>query len=304
MATKNSGVFTPYPQPNDRRWTRKLAAALVVVMAIGAVPSLALAETHTVEPGDTLSVIARDYGVSTADLAKANGISNLHLIRVGQSLEIPRSFHQVQSGDTLSEIAVAYGVSTSEIMALNGLGNANVIRVGQQIELPAGASAATGGTSTAAAPADPAARYASLPGRLMANPDRLSLIPSFEKWSQHYGVPTDLLMAVAYRESGWQQNVISPKGAIGVGQILPRTAEWLANDLIQIPELSPNVADDNIRMSARFLAWLVGYMGSVDAAVAGYYQGPTSVNNRGLYDDTKAYIDNINQIRSRFAAST
>lgn len=276
-----------------RRLSVVVVAALSVIVAT---PSLAGADSYTVEPGDSLSVIARDNGVSTAELAAINGISDLHLIRVGQVLELPKNTYTVTAGDTLSAIAVHHGTTSRHLAEINGLADSNLIRVGQELKLPSGSTSVT----TSPAPVNPAARYPALPSRLMANPDRLALIPSFEKWSEHYGVPTDLVMAVAYRESGWQQGVTSPAGAIGVGQILPRTAEWLANDLIQRPELDPSVADDNIRMSARFLSWLIGYMGGVDAAVAAYYQGPTSVSRIGLYDDTKEYVENIAQIRSRF----
>ena len=47
--------------------------------------------TYTVQPGDTLTRIALNYGVSTQALALANGISNLNIIYVGQVLVIPGS---------------------------------------------------------------------------------------------------------------------------------------------------------------------------------------------------------------------
>ena len=272
---------------------RLTVAALAVILLT---PTLAAAHAeYVVQPGDSLSVIAQRYGVSVSALAADNGISNRHLIRVGQVLRIPHggtTTYEVKAGDTLSEIAAAAGVSTRVLIDANGIADAHLVRVGQKLTIPAGGSAVA---------ANPAAGYNRLPSRLRANPGRLTLIPSFERWSNHYGVPTDLLMAVAYRESGWQTDVVSPKGAIGVGQILPRTADWIAGDLIQIPDLDPYNPDDNIRMSARFLAWLIGYMGSTDGALAGYYQGPGSVASRGYFDDTQAYIDNIAQIRRLFA---
>lgn len=268
--------------------------ALVASTVATASPATAQSRTsdeYRVQHGDSLSIIARDHGVSTRDLAAENGISNLHFIRVGQVLRIPGVFYQVRSGDTLSGIAVSAGVKTSELAAINGIENADRIRVGQRLRLPTGSSVGS---------ANPAAGYNRLPSRLRANPGRLGLIPSFEKWAAHYGVPADVLMAVAYRESGWQTSVISPKGAIGVGQLMPRTADWIAEDLIRLPGLDPYNPDDNIRMSARFLAWLTGYMGSLDAALAGYYQGPGSVAVKGYFADTTDYIANINQIRVLF----
>ena len=282
--------------PRRRHWPQRAIVFLSILAGfILLTPALAAADVdYKVQPGDSLSVIAQRHGVSLKLLAAENGISNIHLIRVGQVLQIPGagpSYYEVKAGDTLSEIAVSAGLSTTALVKANGLADANRIRVGQRLVLPAGTAVRS----------DPAAGYNNLPSRLRANPSRLNLIPSFEKWSKHYGVSTQLLMAVAYRESGWQNDVVSSKGAIGVGQILPRTADWIAGDLIQIPDLDPNNPDDNVRMMARFMAWLLGYMGSVDGALAGYYQGPGSVSSRGYFDVTRAYITNIHQIQGMFA---
>ena len=44
---------------------------------------------HTVESGETLGKIAAAYGVTTAAIANANGLTNPNMIRVGQRLIIP-----------------------------------------------------------------------------------------------------------------------------------------------------------------------------------------------------------------------
>ncbi|MEL7209401.1 MAG: LysM peptidoglycan-binding domain-containing protein [Actinomycetota bacterium] len=255
--------------------------------------------THIVEPGDTLSVIARDYGVSSAELAAANGIADIHLIRVGQALRVPRAepvVHVVVAGDTISHLARNYGVPAAEIVRLNGLVDPNRIRIGQQLQLPANADE---GSSLASL----AARYPNLPRSISDNPERLALVSSFERWGAHYGVAPDLLMAVAYQESGWQAGVISNKGAIGVGQILPGTATWIANDLIGEPGLDAYDPDDNIRMSARFILWLQGFHGDEATALAGYYQGPTSVRARGNFPQTDVYVASVMAGRVRFQRS-
>ncbi|MGF1599538.1 MAG: LysM peptidoglycan-binding domain-containing protein [Acidimicrobiales bacterium] len=275
-------------------------AIATTVTLIAPIP-VSAESTYVVEPGDTLSVIAREHGVSTTDLVAANGISNRHLIRIGQTLTVPSAqptVHTVGPGDSVSVIARTYGVSSADIVALNSLADINRIRIGQKLLLPGGAR------SSAAAPTENlAASYPSLPARIRDNPDRLALIPSFERWSAHYGVPRDLLMALAYQESGWQSSVVSHKGAVGIGQLLPRTSAWVASDLIGIPSLDPNVPDDNIRMSARFLLWLLGSMGGEQNALAGYYQGPTSVRIHGQYTDTRLYVGAIEAARWRFARS-
>ena len=245
--------------------------------------------SHEVVAGDSLSAIARKYGVATGELAAANSISDRHVIKAGQILTIPIRVYVVGPGDTVGHIAEVTGVSRRSLVEMNGLTNPNQIRVGARLRLPTASASVTG----------PAAAYDALPGRLLGNQDRLALIGTFERWAAHYGVPPDLLMAVAYRESGWQSDVVSVKGAVGVGQLMPTTSAWLARDLIGV-DLDPRDPDDNIRMSARFLRWVIGYMGSEEAAIAGYYQGPGSVGSRGYYDDTKAYIFNIEQIRPLF----
>lgn len=255
--------------------------------------------TYVVEPGDSLSVIAQRHGVSTADLAAANGITNHHYIRVGQRLTVPVPepvIYTVKAGDTVSGIARHFGVSARDIVAVNALADPNRIRIGQKLQLPAGADEA----STLALLA---ARYPSLPHSITANPERLRLVPSFERWAAHYGVPADLLMALAYQESGWQAQVVSSKGAIGIGQLMPATATWVATDLIGKPELDPTDPDDNIRMSARFLLWLISYHGSEGVALAGYYQGPTSVVTFGPFPQTELYVASVTAARTRFQRS-
>ena len=277
------------------------AAALVVALLVATATPAAAHTPYVVQAGDSLSVIARDHGVSTAALAEANGISRYDFIRIGQTLQVPvhgPTTYTIVAGDTVGHIARKLGVSSADLIALNGIADPNRIRAGRQLRVPSGSIA---GPTASPAPAS-AGRYPSLPSRIRSNPDRLALVPSFERWAAHYGVPVDLLMAVAYQESGWQTSVVSNKGAIGVGQLLPATAEWVAEDLIGIPSLDPNNPDDNIRMSARFLLWLIGYLGSEDAALAGYYQGPGSVTIRGLYNETQAYIANVQGARWRFQA--
>jgi N-acetylmuramoyl-L-alanine amidase len=44
---------------------------------------------HRIQPGDSLSRIAKEYKVSTQDLARANGITNPNRIREGQVIKIP-----------------------------------------------------------------------------------------------------------------------------------------------------------------------------------------------------------------------
>ena len=100
----------------------------------------------TVRAGETLSSIARAYGVSVPALAEANGLRDPNLIYPGQVLNIPAAAlvtrpttsplpldlaYQVQPGDTLRGIARHFGADWRELARANGLPDADRIYPGQ-----------------------------------------------------------------------------------------------------------------------------------------------------------------------------
>ena len=183
----------------------------------------------------------------------------------------------VRRGDTLSSIAARYGTTTGAIARANGISNPNLVVIGKRLTVPAGTSGAPS---------------AGLPAKLLAHPDRVALRPNFEHWAAHYSVPPDLLEALAWVESGWQRTVVSRTGAIGIGQLQPATVDHVRL-LIGI-NLDPNNADDNIRMSARFLRFLLdGTGGDVSTTLAAYYQGLRSVRTGPIFGETKQYVATV-----------
>jgi lysozyme len=108
---------------------------------------------YMVMAGDTLSSIAKRFGVNTYALAQANGISNASQIYVGQRICIPNiyssatgspsmgsssmssNYYTVKAGDTLSEIAKAHMTTVRRLMSLNNISNPSLIYVGQKIRL-------------------------------------------------------------------------------------------------------------------------------------------------------------------------
>lgn len=259
------------------------------------VPSGAATE-HVVEPGDTLSHIAVATGYSVAELQQWNSMNDSDRIRVGQRLTIgPASItHTVRFGDTLSQIAARHGVATAQLAAANGIADIHGLGVGTVLTVP-------GSTVLSdQAPVDIAA-YPNIPDRLADRPERLALIPVFERWSEANGLPVDLVMAVAYHESGWNQDALSSAGALGVGQLMPVTADWVATYLIGRPALDRRDAEDNIRISARYLRWLLDrFDGDERLALGGYFQGPTSVARGEWLAVTDSYVANVAAQRSRF----
>ncbi|GLY59717.1 N-acetylmuramoyl-L-alanine amidase [Pectobacterium carotovorum subsp. carotovorum] len=106
---------------------------------------------HTVARGETLSSIARRYGVSLAAMRDVNKL-NKDIVWVGQRLNIPATRtrqtastpapkkaapvkHKVVKGDSLSAIAARYGVSMKEIQQANNM-RSGTVQLGQTLVIP------------------------------------------------------------------------------------------------------------------------------------------------------------------------
>ncbi len=127
------------------------------------------------------------------------------------------------------------------------------------------------------------------------------MFPVLVAAAKEFNVPADLLMATAYVESGWKQSAVSATGALGVGQLKPDTARWIAVVLMRQPQLDPAVTKDNIRMSARFLRFLLDTTPDTRTALAAYFQGPGSASRDGITATGLAYATKILAVRPAFS---
>ena len=257
--------------------------------------------------GQTLSSIAARYQTTVAGLVAANRIGNPNLVDVGQLLHLPRTGSmgaagtpsagavRVGVGQTLSSIAARYQTTVAGLVAANRIGNPNLVDVGQLLHLPGTGSAGAAGTPSS---------VGSLPGPLLAHPDRLALRSNFVKEAIANGVPVSLLEAVCWWESGWQVAVVSPTGAIGVCQIEPPTAAYVNSVLVPGHQLNVHSPVDNITMAAAYLhQLLLGAAGNQRLAIGGYYQGLASVQRRGMLPETRTYVNGVRVYVSIFAAA-
>lgn len=78
-------------------------------------------QIHVVKPGQTVSSIARHYGVDAAWIRQYNGLTDPDRLAVGQSLVIlrPAEIYTVQPGDTLYTIAVRNGTTPRQLLRNN-----------------------------------------------------------------------------------------------------------------------------------------------------------------------------------------
>jgi len=188
----------------------------------------------------------------------------------------------VRNGDNLETIAKHNGTTVAALASANHILNPNLVVIGTKLKIPAASSS-------------------KLPSRLVAHPERLALAPRFEYWARVYNVPPDLLKGLAWYESGWQNNVVSSTGAVGIGQLEPYTSDFVSRQLLMNPKLDPKRVDDNIRMSARFLRFLLDRVGGAPGlALAAYYQGLARTQQGKFFDDTKTYVAGVSAARAHF----
>jgi soluble lytic murein transglycosylase-like protein len=104
------------------------------------------------------------------------------------------------------------------------------------------------------------------------------------------GLDPALVLAVVEAESGQEANAVSPKGAVGLMQVLPETAAEIGY---------PDAADParNLEAGCRYLAVLLeSFGGDVELALAGYNAGPGAVRRWGTvppYRETRTFIARV-----------
>jgi N-acetylmuramoyl-L-alanine amidase len=268
---------------------------------------------HEIVPGESLTSIAEADGLSVAKLAAANGLSPRAELTAGGTLSIPPQSnpgtaapgpatpsdtsaptsaapgggYRVALGDTLSAIAARYGVTVQSLAAANGLNPAGVLPAGATLTIP-------GGTLTTP-DATPAAVSAG------AQPTDETVTPSdVGAVAARNGVSPTLAEAVASEESGFNNDEVSPTGAVGVMQIEPGTWQYLSSELGG-PPLSPASAQDNVLGGVELLHSLLEQTGGdQQLAAAAYYQGLGSVRAHGIYVDTRRYVRDVMALQTRF----
>ncbi len=103
------------------------------------------------------------------------------------------------------------------------------------------------------------------------------------------GLPPEFVRSVARMESGLKQEAVSPKGALGLMQLMPGTAAELG--------IKPNCAEENAQGGARYLRdLLLRYHGDAVLALAAYNAGPGAVTKfRGVppYFETHRYVERV-----------
>lgn len=163
-------------------------------------------------------------------------------------------------------------------------------RSGGVIEVPAvmiaGFEADEALPETPAAPVAPTVAVVAKAPEAKAAPDPKTLVHAA---AQRNGLPAAFVESVAKVESGMDPRAVSPKGALGVMQLMPSTARTLGAD--------PMDTEQNIDAGARLLReLLMKYGGDVSKALAAYNAGEGAVDRfQGVppYPETQHYVNAV-----------
>jgi hypothetical protein len=117
----------------------------------------------------------------------------------------------------------------------------------------------------------------------------------FNEIARTYNLDPKLLQAIAKVESNYNPRAVSPKGALGVMQLIPSTAR-----LVGVSD--PFDPRENIQGGARYLRYLLDKFGDLTLALAAYNAGPKAVEAYGgipPYEETQRYVHSVLSLYQR-----
>jgi hypothetical protein len=277
----------------------RVRAVFLAVLVLALFPVAASADyAHVVQPGETLTSVAAVDGLSIESIAHANGISPMAQLIAGQTLWIPpRTAVQSATGGTDSDedgdVDQGATSTTSTVADTTASG-------------PTGSGTTTGGSATSTAASQTATTVSQHTAVSTSG-----AVPTAERVSSGEiagvadanAVPAALAEAIAWQESGWNNDEVSAIGAVGVMQIIPKTWVWIDRYLTPTDPLQTASAADNIRAGVLLLRQLLSLTGGNEQlAVGGYYQGLASIRRYGMFSSTRLYVADVMALAQHFGA--
>ncbi len=122
------------------------------------------------------------------------------------------------------------------------------------------------------------------------NRDQGAMRAAVEEKARQHNIDPQLVNAVIRAESNWDPGAISPKGALGLMQLMPSTAALLG-------VANPFDPMENIDGGVRYMSHLIGrFNGNLVLALAAYNAGPKLVEKKGMVPsipETVAYVKRV-----------
>jgi LysM repeat protein len=180
----------------------------------------------------------------------------------------------VRPGDSLIAIAQRFHVSAAALARANRFDPSRVLLIGTKLKIPGGG----GASALDAAPTQVR--------------DRLDF------WAARLGVSVPLVRALAWMESGYQPNVVSKAGALGVLQTLPVTRDFVEEVLVG--HSLPRTLDGDIEVGVLYLRHLLRQFGGDEKlGLAAWYQGEAAVRKEGVLAVTKPFVAGVLALKAR-----
>jgi soluble lytic murein transglycosylase-like protein len=115
-----------------------------------------------------------------------------------------------------------------------------------------------------------------------------------DAYADHYGVPRPLVHAIISQESNWNPHALSNKGAAGLMQLMPATAEaYLVRNRFSVTE--------NLSGGIQYLADLMTeFRGEMRLVVAAYHCGSRHITRQGLNYRNPDVVSYVEAVRRRY----
>ena len=98
--------------------------------------------------------------------------------------------------------------------------------------------------------------------------------------SNRVGYDWQLVVAMIFEESKFDKLAVSSEGAVGLMQVKPDTAKYIANTIgMSVCREDLFIPETNVKIGVRYLKSMEEQFGSVESALQAYWLGPTAVNN-------------------------
>ena len=121
-----------------------------------------------------------------------------------------------------------------------------------------------------------------------------------EYYSNKYGIEKELVLSIIKTESNFNPKAVSQKGAIGIMQIMPKTAEFIAREL-KVNSYDLFNYDTSINFGVYYLSYLSKKYKDEHIVICSYNAGETRVNSwlkLGLLNDNKTpYKETTNYLK-------
>ena len=131
-----------------------------------------------------------------------------------------------------------------------------------------------------------------LPPVVAGTPPPISVPQIARVAARMHGIDAAVVLSIIKAESDFRSDAVSPKGAVGVMQLMPETAAELGYD--------PTVPEENIQAGTRYMSWLVDRYkhrrNGLSLAIAAYNAGPGNVDRyRGVppFAETRSYVKRV-----------